>query len=293
MREADKGLARSWELHLRSLGRSPRTIELYLDVLGRFSDTQDGLLTVTKGSATAYLAGLRDRGLKENTVRSRWVALRSFYRWAVDEEEIAASPLDKVRVPKPTEPPPDVLGDDDLAALLATCKGREFKSRRDLAILRILAGTGLRVTECAEMRDGDLDLARRLLVVRRGKGGKVRTVRIDPATAAALDRYLRVRSRHRCANLPDLWIGHRGRFGVQGIREVVAQRAREAGLGHVHPHQLRHTYAHRWLARGGNEGDLQMLGGWEGPTVMRRYGSALAADRALAAADDIDVLGGL
>lgn len=296
---ADRGLLRSWELHLRSIGRSPRTIELYLKTLGGFTKwltdhgRDGGLLAVRRADVTEWLAGLRDAGLSENTVRNRWIALRSLYRWLVEEEEIAENPLARINVTRPETPPPDVLRDEDLRALLRACQGKDFKDRRDYAIIRLLAGTGMRLAECASLQEADIDLMQRLVVIHKGKGGKTRIVRIDSETASAIDRYLRVRARHRCAGLPDLWIGHRGRFGSKGIQAIVPQRAEMAGLGHVHVHQLRHSYAHRFLERGGTEGDLQLLGGWEDPKVMRRYGSALAADRALAAADRIDVLGGL
>jgi integrase/recombinase XerD len=118
-------------------------------------------------------------------------------------------------------------------------------------------------------------------------------VRFDAATAAALDRYKRVRARHRFAALPWLWIGHRGRTTRKGVPEMLAKRAALAGIGHVHPHQLRHTWADRWLRSGGNEGDLQRLGGWESSDIMRRYGEARAVDRALNAYDTVNPMGSL
>lgn len=71
------------------------------------------------------------------------------------------------------------------------------------------------------------------------------------------------------------------------------KRATQAGIGHVHPHQRRHTWADRWLRAGGNEGDLQRLGGWESAEIMRRYGAARAVDRALAAYDTVNPMGRL
>lgn len=118
-------------------------------------------------------------------------------------------------------------------------------------------------------------------------------VRFDAATAAALDRYKRVRARHAYAGLPWLWIGHRGRTTRKGVPAMLNKRAAQAGIGHVHPHQLRHTWADRWLRAGGNEGDLQRLGGWESAEIMRRYGAARAVDRALAAYDTVNPMGRL
>ena len=114
--------------------------------------------------------------------------------------------------------------------------------------------------------------------------------RIDPETAAAVDRYKRARGRHKLGNLPDLWLNRFGPMGISGAQAMIGRRCEQAGVPKMHWHQLRHRFAHRWLSQGGQEGDLARLGGWSDPAVMRRYGSALATERAL---DAYDELGGV
>ena len=77
-----------------------------------------------------------------------------------------------------------------------------------------------------------------------------------------------------------LWIGKKGRVAASGLRQILERRAELAGIGHVHPHQLRHTYAHAFLAEAGNEGDVMMLAGWRSRQMLRRYAGAIAAARA-------------
>jgi site-specific recombinase XerD len=267
---ANEELIASWRLSLH--GKAPRTVVFYLEEVHRFAtwladhDRPAGcpgdLLTVSRRDAEAWLTDLRSAGRSPATIRSRWIATRNLYGWLLEEEEIDASPLAKVKVERADPPPIQVLGQEQLKALLKTCGGRDFYDRRDTAIIRLLAATGLRVSELCDLAVADLELDTRILVVRRGKGDEHRVVRFDPATAAALDRYKRVRARHAKAASPTLFLGYRGPLGRKGVPWMLDKRGRQAGIGHVHPHQLRHTWAHRWLEAGGSEGDLQKLGGW-------------------------------
>jgi integrase len=65
-----------------------------------------------------------------------------------------------------------------------------------------------------------------------------------------------------------------------GIAQMMRRRATQAGVGHIHPHQFRHTFAHRWLAAEGTEGDLQEIAGWRSREMLRRYGASSRAERA-------------
>jgi site-specific recombinase XerD len=293
-------ILRSWALSLQGKSDGTRTLYLrtarwfadWLAAAGRPAGAEGDLLAVSRQDAEAWFHAQREAGLASATLRSRWIALRNLYGWLAEEDEVDDNPMARVRVEKANPDPVRVLDDDDLRALLKACQGKGFLERRDLALLRLLASTGVRLAEAADLHVSEVDLTRRTAFVRKGKGDKARWVRFDAATAQALDRYIRARGRHKQAHLPWLWISRLGRFTVKGIPIMVARRAQEAGIGHVHPHQLRHTFAHRYLEAGGAEGDLQRLGGWESAEIMRRYGAARAVDRALAAYDVIDPMQG-
>lgn len=293
---SNEALVESWRLSLHQ--KSPATIEQYLYNArlfttwlideGRPAAAPGDLLAVERRDVERFLNELRDRGLSVSTRRARWVALRSFYGFLVHDDELDESPVAKVTAERAVPPPAPVVPVDDLRVLLKACEGRTYEDRRDYALIRLLVATGLRVGEAAGLRVDDLDLAHRTAVIRRGKGGKARIVRFDPATANHLDRFRRARARHRLADTPALFLGRQGPLTPSGMATALKRRATAAGVGGLHPHALRHAWTHLAKSAGMSDEDVMRLGGWSDPTVMHRYASGRATDRALAAYDRAD-----
>ena len=136
---------------------------------------------------------MQDRGLQPATMAIRFRAIRPFFRWLVDEDEIDRNPVEKTKTPSVPMNPPTVVPEADVTRLLAACKGPDFISRRDLAMLSLMLDTGLRCGELAGLRVGDLNLSQMVAFIeastsesRRGRavafGAKPR--RPSPATSA-------------------------------------------------------------------------------------------------------------
>jgi site-specific recombinase XerD len=278
-------LHESFSRHLRAEGKAPRTIAIYGQSITYFSAwlAEQGkpatLDQLTRANAVAWFGGLLDRGLQPGTVRTRAKGLGRFSRWLVAEDELPADPLAGLEAPEARFKPVPVLSDEDLAKLLKTCTSKDFRSRRDAALFRVLLDCGARISEVVGLEVGHVDLKREMAVV-TGKGSRSRPVYFSARTVRALDQYLRVRVEHRWAHMPALFLSQRGAMTADGARERLTVRAAEAGLAHIHPHQFRHTFAHDYLMNGGQERDLKRLAGWSSDVMLERYGASAADARA-------------
>lgn len=282
-----------YRLSLHAAGKSASTREVYTLALRYLDDYlwSNGmprkLASIRREHIEAWLANVRDQGRAPATVSVYYRSLQPFWKWAIEEGHIAESPMRHVSRPLVPERPVPVLSDTQLRALVKACEGRAFEDVRDMAIARLMIDTGCRRGEIAGLRLENVTIdvkAGRGAITVLGKGRRERTVPFGVKSALALRRYQKARDGHKLAKATDaLWLSYRGALSGDGLMQMLQRRGTRAGIPGLHPHMLRHTFAHRWQAAGESESDLMQLAGWKSPSMLRRYASSAAMERAHAA----------
>ena len=283
-------MAGSWMRALRAERKSAHTQKAYTYAvlsLGQYLESQ-GMPTdvagITSEHLREYLIHEQEKTSPE-TARLRRTYLSVFFRWLIEEGEVKVNPVARIKPPNVQDRPPAVLTDDEWSALLAACKGSGFEERRDMAILRVMEASGIRRSECANLTRGDVDLDGRFVRV-VGKGDRVRLAAIDDKAVQALDAYLRKRPDRGNDPKAPLWISRKGGGLTEGgIAGVVRRRGAMAGL-RIHPHQLRHRFAHDLKSKGVSDEEIMALGGWRSRDIMARYARQTTVSRAMSSYHD-------
>lgn len=277
-------------------GLSDNTIEAYrrdLIVWGEFCRLRKvPVLDVSPDHVTDYLERLRKgsppatRQLSPASVARMLVAVRAFYRFMTREGKIKSDPTSRVGAPRRPRSLPKAIALEDVERLLEL-PGDDLLGARDRAILETLYGTGVRISELANLDVDDVDTEGSSVLVRSGKGAKTRVVPLGRAARSAVLGYL-TRSRPELSRRQSerssagaLFLNARGgRLSRQGSWKILKGYARLAGLeDRVSPHTLRHSFATHMLDRGADIRVVQELLGHASLATTQVY--TLVSDRRL------------
>ena len=217
------------------------------------------LNNVTRRHLLDYLYREKERGLSAPSLSRRLVAIRVFFRYLQQEQLLTANVTDTMDSPKLWKILPDTLTTKEVERLLAAPDAAREHGLRDAAILEILYGTGLRVSELASLTVDDLHFDDGYLRC-IGKGNKERVVPLGGAATRSVRRYL-TELRPRLAGTTGsrvLFLTRRGKgFSRKGLWKLIKGHARSAGIDKdVSPHTLRHSFATHLLA---NQAPLRVI----------------------------------
>lgn len=226
---------------------------------------------ITENSVRDFRRELARKELTKATQSYYAIALRNFLKFMRRHDIPTLSP-DKIELPRVEKRQIDAIDERDLALLLNAEYDEGIRGLRDRALIEVLFSSGMRLSEVRAM-DQSTDFSRGELPI-RGKGRKLRVVFLSDRAKQAIAKYVKARN-----DLEDaLFIGvdkggkAMGRISARGIQRIVDRQARRAGIAaHIHPHQLRHSFATDLLVNGADLRSVQELLGHESVATTQMY----------------------
>jgi len=259
---------------------APATVRAYRSDLDGFVDWAARLgieqpSRVERTMLRRYVAHLTTRGLARRSIARKASSLRRYFAWAARSGRVPTDPAAGLSVPGGSGRLPRVLRDDEVTAVLddppaTTADDPPAVRSRDDAVLELLYGSGLRVSEVCGLRPGDLDLERQRVTV-WGKGSKQRVVPLSPPAGHALSQWLDHGRRDLAtAESPSdaVFLNRRGRrLGPRDVHRLLDRRAPSP----THPHALRHTFATHLLDGGADLRSVQEMLGHADLSTTQHY----------------------
>ena len=247
-------------------GCSPKTIAYYRTTLEHMTEAVAKPYTqVTSDDLRSYLSDYElKRGAGKVTVDNIRRIMSSFFSWLEDEDYVVKSPVRRIHRVKCAQATKEVLTDEQVESLRDGCT-----CTRDLAIIEMLASTGMRVGELVRLDIADVDLQERECVV-MGKGNKQRPVYFDVRTKLRINEYLALRH----DDSPALFVSLRGvakRMTVGNVEARIRELGKTTSVGRVHPHKFRRTLATRAIDKGMPIEQVQKLLGHAKIDTTMRY----------------------
>lgn len=231
------------------------------------------LMKVTVSDMRAWMAHERGRGVSARSLARSLSAVKSFYRWLAEREGFDPTVVLSVRSPKFQRKLPRPLAVDAARAMIDTVEVQSSKgwiAARDAAVVTLLYGCGLRISEALGLTGAVVPLPESLRIL--GKGGKERMVPVLPAARDAVDRYVAICPYPIEADTP-LFLGARGgKLNARLIAKVMEQARMQLGLpSTATPHAMRHSFATHLLAAGGDLRAIQELLGHASLSTTQAY----------------------
>ncbi|WP_171209487.1 MULTISPECIES: tyrosine recombinase XerC [unclassified Ruegeria] len=221
----------------------------------------------------AWMADQRGSGVGSRSLARKLSAVKSFYRWLAEREGFEPTAVLSTRAPKFTKKLPRPLAEDAARAMIETVEAQstsDWIAARDVAVVTLLYGCGLRISEALSLTGADAPLPNTLRIL--GKGGKERIVPVIPAARATTDHYLRLCPHPQSPQAP-LFRGVRGgALNPRAIQSVMAKARMQLGLpSTATPHAMRHSFATHLLSAGGDLRAIQELLGHASLSTTQAY----------------------
>ena len=245
-----------------------------LSKLTSFAHAQNKEISSLEANDLAqFMRSLRKQGLSPRSVARALVTVRGFYKFLIQDGFIKVDPSANLEAPKTWQLLPRFLTSDEVERLLSAPDISSLAGLRDKAMLELLYATGLRVSELVNLKPSDLDLELGFIKI-FGKGSKERAVPLGLTAIAWIKRYLACRERLSPSGKVSktLFVSDQGgSLSRQAAWRLIVSLGERAGIGHITPHLLRHSFATHLLENGADLRSVQMMLGHSDISTTQIY----------------------
>ncbi|MDO4624426.1 MAG: tyrosine recombinase XerC [Enterococcus hirae] len=262
-------------------GYSEKTREAYEEDLTNFErflteSGEDDLLKINHLDVRVYLSYLTDEIYSRNSISRKIASLRSFYQYLLKEEVIKENPFSYVHLKKKNLKLPRFFYENEMQVLFDSVKGEKPLDLRNQALLEVLYGSGIRLSECSNLKLAEIDFDSEVMLI-HGKGNKERYAPLGSFAQDALQEYFEKGRKvlmdkyHKSHDY--VFVNHHGEpITPTGIEYVLNQVIKKSSLdSSIHPHMLRHTFATHLLNNGADMRTVQELLGHANLSTTQIY----------------------
>lgn len=262
-------------------GYSEKTREAYEEDLTNFErflteSGEDDLLKINHLDVRVYLSYLTDERYSRNSISRKIASLRSFYQYLLKEEVIKENPFSYVHLKKKNLKLPRFFYENEMQVLFDSVKGEKTLDLRNQALLEVLYGSGIRLSECSNLKLAEIDFDSEVMLI-HGKGNKERYAPLGSFARDALQEYFEKGRKvlmdkyHKSHDY--VFVNHHGEpITPTGIEYVLNQVIKKSSLdSSIHPHMLRHTFATHLLNNGADMRTVQELLGHANLSTTQIY----------------------
>ncbi len=285
----------AYRTYARAEGKSPKTIAWVVSSVGYFAEflgpNQQGIATITGNDLRRFIIALQDRPkyanhpynrplpakLSAQSIETYCRAIKAFFGFLKREGFIENNVMARVRMPKVPEVVIPTFSEKELAKLLSQTNRGTNGGFRDYCLLLTLIDTGIRLSELANLKAGDIDYEQNLFRV-MGKGLRERFVPFGRRVAKALMKY-QMKCRPEPVGTDNFWLRRDGQpLSPQRIQKLITAYGEKAGLKRCCAHKLRHTSSVMYLRNGGDVFSLQKKLGHRSLVMTRHYSNLADSD---------------
>ncbi len=269
-----------FKYHLKQLRLSDNTIDAYISDLIQYEEFMheyekiEDVNDISREDVNKYIQSLKRKNLSKTTINRKIIAIKDFHKFLVKENITKENPTEKIDNQKPDKALPTVLSVDEINKMISSINGEEPLDIRNRAMMELLYAAGLRISELLDLKQENVHLREKYIIVKEGKGNKDRYIPIGEMAVVSLRKYREeVRPLIAQKGVNNLFVNYKGEpMTRQAVFKYIKKLAEDNGITKtISPHTIRHSFATHLLEGGADLRVVQELLGHEDISTTQIY----------------------